>query len=130
MKKKVIILTSFLMLFLIGCSSNTITLNDKNFFVEEGNNEAYAEFSNDGTVNLIMKNQESITNYEVFPSQYEGYDGIVIDGDYYLAEQQEDIIYLWGVTDNFNINEDDDYYTKVLGDIENVDMTLTEKKDF
>lgn len=130
MKKKLFLISSLLLIFLVGCSENSISLSDKNFKVEEGNKTGIAEFSKDGTANLKQKDQESVTSYEVFPDQYEGYDGIVIDGDYYLAEQQEEDIYLWGVTDNFNINEEDDYYTNVLGNIEDFDMKLTEIKDF
>ena len=130
MKKKIVLLISFLLVFLVACSDKGISLSDKSFVVDEGNNQGMADFSKDGYATLKSNNQESVTEYEVFTEQYQGYDGIVIDGDYYLAEQQDNVIYLWGVTDNFNINEEDDYYTKVLGNVEDFDMKLTEKEDF
>lgn len=126
MKKKLVVLISFLLLFLVGCSDKSISLSNKSFIVDEGDKQATAEFSDNGYATVKQSELEMVSDYEVFPDQYEGYDGIVIDGDYYLAEEVDDVIYLWGVTDNFSINEEDDYYTKVLGNIEDYDMKLTE----
>jgi len=130
MKKKIVLLISFLLVFLVACSDKGISLSDKSFVVDEGNNQGMADFSKDGYATLKSKNQESVTEYEVFTEQYQGYDGIVIDGDYYLAEQQDNVIYLWGVTENFSFDGKDDYFFKQVGNMEEVDMTLTEKEDF
>ncbi|OJF96189.1 hypothetical protein [Alkalibacterium sp. 20] len=129
MKKNKVLLTCFLLIVLAGCSEKAISLSEKNYFVEEGHNKGVAEFSEDGQATLSLNNQTSVTDYEVFPDQYEGYDGIVIDGGYYLAEQQDDVIYLWGVTENFSIDGEDDYFFKQVGNFEEVDMKLTLTKD-
>lgn len=126
--KKTIVIISSLLLFLVGCSDKAISLSDKTFIVDEGNNQGVADFSNDGYATLNSENEESVTDYEVFPEQYEGYDGIVIDGDYYLAEQKDEVIYLWGVTENFSFDGEDDYFFKQVGNVEEVDMKLTEQK--
>lgn len=125
MKRKKVLFVCFLLIGLAGCTEDSISLSDKNYSVEEGSNNAVAEFSSEGNVTLVSDNQTSITDYEVFPDQYEGYDGIVIDGSFYLAEQQDDVIYLWGVTQNFSFDEEDDYYFMQVGDLEEVDMKLT-----
>lgn len=129
MIKKIILLISFLLLFLVGCSDKAISLSGKSFIVDEGDNQAIADFSDNGYATVTLKQQEIVSNYEIFPEQHEGYDGIVIDGDYYLAEQRENVIYLWTVTENFSFDEEDDYFFKQVGNIEEVDMKLTENKD-
>lgn len=129
MTKKIILLTSFLLFFLVGCSDKAISLSGKSFIVDEGDKQAIANFSDNGYATVTLNQQEIVSDYEVFTEQYEGYDGIVIDGDYYLAEQKDDVVYLWTVTENFSIDEEDDYFFEKVGNIEEVDMKLTENKD-
>lgn len=127
MKKKLVLIISFLLLFLVGCSDKGISLSGKDFVVDEGSVQGKAEFSKDGYATLNLNNEESVTDYEVFPDKYEGYDGIVIDDNYYLAEQEDEVIYLWKVTKNFSIDGKDDYFFKRVGNKEDVDMKLTKK---
>lgn len=129
MRKNKVLLTFFLIIVLAGCSQKAISLSGKNYFVEEGQKNGVAEFSEEGHATLSLNDQTSVTDYEVFPDQYEGYDGIVIDGSYYLAEQKDDVIHLWGVTQNFSFDEEEDYFFMQVGDFEQVDMTLTLKED-
>lgn len=128
MKKKIVMISSLLFVFLVGCSDKAISLSDKTYIIDEGKNQGVADFSEDGYATLKSDNEESVTDYEVFPDQYEGYDGIVIDGDYYLAEEKDKVIYLWGVTENFSFDGEDDYFFKQVGNVEEVDMKLTEQK--